>query len=191
MKCSQSRPGFEIVSPCPFPTTITIIPRAPPNLSLSLSLSLCIYIYIYMHLYLYMNAIFPHWMAFVFRNQTCLVGRGVRTHPTNECPRYDTKRYHGQALIMLELWGMRSTPSLPSHPGLQVLCMGWIELNGVLMLNWIAWNKIIFDIKTVYLCLTELFEIELFWHLIVCKQKSVLILNWIVWNFNQNDLIWS
>ena len=28
MKCNQSRPGFELVSPCPFPTTITITPRA-------------------------------------------------------------------------------------------------------------------------------------------------------------------
>ncbi len=32
MKCNQSRPGFELVSPCPFPTTITITPRAPPQL---------------------------------------------------------------------------------------------------------------------------------------------------------------
>ena len=30
MKCNQSGPGFELVSPCPFPTTITITPRAPP-----------------------------------------------------------------------------------------------------------------------------------------------------------------
>ena len=30
MKCNESRPGFELVSPCPFPTTITITPRAPP-----------------------------------------------------------------------------------------------------------------------------------------------------------------
>ena len=29
MKCNQSRPGFELVSPCSFPTTITITPRAP------------------------------------------------------------------------------------------------------------------------------------------------------------------
>ena len=36
MKCNQPRQGFELVSPCPFPTTITITPRAPP------------YIYIYM-----------------------------------------------------------------------------------------------------------------------------------------------
>ena len=28
MKCNQSRPRFELVSPCPFPTPITIIPRA-------------------------------------------------------------------------------------------------------------------------------------------------------------------
>ena len=31
MKCNQSRPGFELVSPCPFPTTITITPRASPT----------------------------------------------------------------------------------------------------------------------------------------------------------------
>ena len=30
VNCNQSRPGFELVSPCPFPTTITITPRAPP-----------------------------------------------------------------------------------------------------------------------------------------------------------------
>ena len=27
-----------------------------------------------------------------------------------------------------------------------------------------------------------MFEIELFWHLTECKQKTILILNWIVWN---------
>ena len=31
MKCNQPRLGFELVSPCPFPMTITITPRAPPN----------------------------------------------------------------------------------------------------------------------------------------------------------------
>ena len=52
---------------------------------------------------------------------------------------------------MLELWGVRSTPSLPSHPGPlwpgvvapdSVLSMCWIELNCVLMLNWIVWKHI-------------------------------------------------
>ena len=31
MKCNHSRPGFELESLCPFPTTITITPQAPPQ----------------------------------------------------------------------------------------------------------------------------------------------------------------
>ena len=31
MKCYQSRSGFELVSPCSFPTTITVTPWAPPS----------------------------------------------------------------------------------------------------------------------------------------------------------------
>ena len=42
--------------------------------------------------------------------------RGVR--PLNECPGYDTKQSDGEVLAVLELWGMRSTPLLPSLPGL-------------------------------------------------------------------------
>ena len=34
----------------------------------------------------------------------------------NKCPGYDTKQSHGEAPVMLELWGMRSTPLLPSLP---------------------------------------------------------------------------
>ena len=41
---------------------------------------------------------------------------GVRP-PPNECPGYDTKQSDGEVLAMLELWGMRSTPSLPLLPG--------------------------------------------------------------------------
>ena len=32
----------------------------------------------------------------------------------DECPGYDTKQSDGEVPAMLELWGMRSTPSLPS-----------------------------------------------------------------------------
>ena len=42
--------------------------------------------------------------------------RGVRP-PPNECPGYDTKQSDGEVPATLELWGMRSTPSLPSLPG--------------------------------------------------------------------------
>ena len=31
MKCNEFRPGFELLSPSSFPTTITITPRAPPG----------------------------------------------------------------------------------------------------------------------------------------------------------------
>ena len=34
----------------------------------------------------------------------------------NECPRYDTKQSDGDVPVMLELWGIRSTPSLPFLP---------------------------------------------------------------------------
>ena len=55
----------------------------------------------------------------------------------NKCPGYDTKQSDGEVPVMLELWGMLSTPSLPSLPGLlwpelvapdRVLSMSQIEL---------------------------------------------------------------
>ena len=62
-----------------------------------------------------------------FLHDICPVGWGCRIHwlllcrgvrpPPNECPGYDTKQSTGEASLMLELWGMRSTPSLPSLPG--------------------------------------------------------------------------
>ena len=46
-----------------------------------------------------------HWL------QLC---RGVR--PPIECPGYDIKQSDGEVPVMLELWGIQSTPSLPSLP---------------------------------------------------------------------------
>ena len=62
-----------------------------------------------------------------FLRQYCLVGwgcrihrlhlcRGVRPPPHHECPGHDTKQSDGEVPAMLELWGMRSTPSLPLLP---------------------------------------------------------------------------
>ena len=76
----------------------------------------------------------------------------------NECPAFDTKQFDDEVSVMLELCGMRSTPPLPSIPGPlwprvvapdRPLSMEQTELNCVLMLNWIARNKTLFDIKTV------------------------------------------
>ena len=71
----------------------------------------------------------------------CIFARGKTP---NECPGYDTKYSDREVPVLLELWGMRSTPSLPSLPGplwpgmvapVRVLSMGQIELNCVIMLN--------------------------------------------------------
>ena len=40
---------------------------------------------------------------------------GVR--PLHKCPGYDTKQSDGEVPVMLELWGMWSTPSPPLLPG--------------------------------------------------------------------------
>ena len=74
--------------------------------------------------------------------QNTLTASLPRSKNPNECPGYDTKQSDFEALVMLKLWGMRSTPSLPSIPcplssGVvapdRVLCMGQIELNCVIM----------------------------------------------------------
>ena len=62
-------------------------------------------------------------------------------------PRYGTKQSDGEVPVMLELWGMWSTHSLPSLPALlwprvvasdRVLSMGQIELNCILIINCIV-----------------------------------------------------
>ena len=79
---------------------------------------------------------------------------GVNLH--NECPGYDTKQFDDKVLVILELWGMRSNPSLSSLPGPlrpgvvaydRVLSMDQIELNCLVMLNRIAWSKTVLIFK--------------------------------------------
>ena len=73
----------------------------------------------------------------------CFSAKEVRP-PPNECPGCDTKRSDGEVPVMLKLWGMWSTPSLPSLLGPlwlgvvlpnRALSMGQIEVKCVLMLN--------------------------------------------------------
>ena len=69
--------------------------------------------------------------------------------PPYGCPGYDIKQSDGEAPVMLEHWGMRSTPLLPLLPGPlwpgmlapdSPIYIGQIELNCVFILNWIVWN---------------------------------------------------
>ena len=46
----------------------------------------------------------------------CPSAEGVRL--SNKYPGDDTKQSDGEVPVMLELWGMQSTPSLPLLPGL-------------------------------------------------------------------------
>ena len=60
-------------------------------------------------------------------NPTCPVSWGHRIHrlhlcrgvqlPPYACPGYDTKQSNGEVQVMLELWGMQSTPSMLSLQG--------------------------------------------------------------------------
>ena len=45
----------------------------------------------------------------------CISAEGYDS--TNECIGYDTKQSDGEASVMVELWGMRSNPSLPLLSG--------------------------------------------------------------------------
>ena len=53
--------------------------------------------------------------------------------PPNECPEYDIKQSDAEAPVMLELWGMWSTPSLLLLPG--PLWPGVVEPDRVLSMG--------------------------------------------------------
>ena len=78
--------------------------------------------------------------------------------PLNECPRYDTKQSDGVAPVMLVLWGIRSTPLLPSHPGPilpgvlasdSVLSVGQIEVIDIQTVHMLNWNRSVLTFNCV------------------------------------------
>ena len=110
----------------------------------------------------------------------------------DECPTYETKLSDGEIPVMLELWGMRSTPLLLSLPGslwpgvvvpYRTLSMCQIELNCVYMLNWITWNRTLLTYSYVLmetmLILKLIFWIRMVW------------LKWIAWNRTVFDKLWA
>ena len=120
------------------------------------------------------------WGSRIHRLHLC---REVSPPPANDCPGYDTKQSDGEVPMMLELCGIRSTSSLPMLPGLlwhrmvasdRALSMGYIELNCILMLNWIVWNRTVW---INWISWKKFLTIKLYLHL-----NCGLVLNWIVWN---------
>ena len=112
------------------------------------------------------------WGSRIHRLHLCW---GVR--PTlNECPEYDPQQFDGETPVMLK----QSTCSLPSLSGLlwpeviapdRILSMGQIELNCVLMLTRIAWNRTVLA-----------FKLRTYAKLNCLKWNCFCMLNWIVWN---------
>ena len=97
-------------------------------------------------------------MTFFFRKTICKSAGSTEytdcisaeeLNSSNERPGYDTKWSDGEAPVMLELLGMQSTPLLSSLPG-------------PLWPGVVAPDRILYIGHTVYSCLTELFEIEIF-----------------------------
>ena len=91
-------------------------------------------IYIYIYIYIWGGICLPNSTneqdvtqgQFFKRSLTCPVSWVCRIHrphlctgvipPPNECPGYDTKQSNAEVPMMLELWRMRSTPSLLPGP---------------------------------------------------------------------------
>ena len=91
----------------------------------------------------------------------------VRPPSTNEYPGYDTKQSDGEVPVILELWGMRGTPSLlslsdPLWPGMVAPDSHIYGPNRTKLCTYAKLN-----------CLTS----NCFWH-----WNCVLMLNWTVWN---------
>ena len=120
-----------------------------------------------------------HYVHILYHNQHSPVGWGSRIHwlhlcrkgkdpSPNKCPVCNTKQSDGKALVMLELWGMRSTPSLPSLPGplwprvVAPDSLIYWSNRTVWHLNWEQTND---------LCKIELFRI-MYIYLNVCKQMT-------------------
>ena len=98
----------------------------------------------------------------------------------NGRPGFDTKQFDGKVLVMRELWGMRSRALLQLLPGPlllwkvepnRVLVMCQIELNFVLLVNWIGWNRTVLKF-TVGTCVEKN----------CLKWNCYSMLNWIVLN---------
>ena len=97
------------------------------------------YIYKYMYRLHLANGLVS-WGCRIYQPHLC---GGIRP-PANKCFDNDFKQSDGVVPVMLELWGMQSTPSLPSLPAPlwsrvvapdRVQSMGQIEPKCIFMLN--------------------------------------------------------
>ena len=112
-----------------------------------------------------------------------LIARLVQSARAVEYPWYDIKQSDGEAPVMLELWGMWSTLSLPSLPS--TFWPGVVAPDRVLSMRQI----ILFNIKTVYFLTFKpranewLMFNRIAWNRTACHLTVVnkwLMFNWII-----------
>ena len=128
-------------------------------------------------LYIYMYIYMEHILFFLPVDWSCRIywlhifGR-VRPH-LQRMSWYDTKQSDHEVPVMLELWGMQSTPSLLSLPGSLcpgmvapnwILSMAQIELNCVFMLNWITRNRTASTTKLCTYAKLNCLKLNCFWY---------------------------
>ena len=116
-------------------------------------------IYIFLYIYIY---IFAQSGGAV----ECTDCFSVEGYPhSSKCPDYDTKQYDGEVPVILELWGMRRTPSLPSLPGKHLFGVVAPDKGPIYGLNrtkpWFL-DLTVFASKLCIYVKRELFQIELF-----------------------------
>ena len=75
-----------------------------------------IYIYIYTHTHTHRHTYIHAHIYSVVEYTDCFSAE--MQDPPKECSGYDTKQSDSEILVLLELWGMQSTPSWPSLPTL-------------------------------------------------------------------------
>ena len=105
--------------------------------------------------YSFMRNIATHYnecpVALGYRIHRLLFCRGVRPSP-DECPVYDAKQSDGEVPlgkvgVSLHCHHSQVHCGLEWEHLIRVLSMGQIELNCVLVLNWIAWNRTVSTFK--------------------------------------------
>ena len=151
------------------------------NICICLCIYVCTYIYVCTHIYTYAHTHYICSVGLGCRMHWLFLCSGVRLFPppttANECPGHDSKQSGGEIPVILELWRMRSTPSLPLLPGPQwpwvvvpdrVPSISQKEVNCVLMLNWIGWNRT-----------ALMFKLRTYAKLKCLKWKCFCTLNWI------------
>ena len=116
----------------------------------------------------------------------------------NECLVYDNKQSDVKISVILKVWKMQNTHSLPSFlcpfcPWViaheKALCLGQIELNCVLILNWIAWKRTALTFKLRIYANLNCLKWNCFGMRNSVVWNRIIWWNWIAWNVFHTEIV--